>query len=106
MRGINNVVIGGNVSDKILTSNTSDGTPACSFSVASDRPGSTGATITCWTRINAYGGLAELCIRKLAKGLYVVVSGELMNRPGVHGELTEVRAKDIVFTDAKESANG
>jgi len=102
MRGVNKVVISGNVGDRITYGKTGSGTPACSFSVASDRKDGK-EIITAWVRVNVYGeDLVHDCQEKLGKGIYVVVDGELMNRDGKVGELTEVRAREIVFIDGKQ----
>ena len=97
MRGINKAVISGNVSRDINYDSMPDGTPVLSFTMASDRHVS-GATITAWVKINVYIDiLVEQCRQHLGSGGYVIVDGELMNRDGRHGKLTEVRAKEIVF---------
>lgn len=92
MRGHNYVLLSGNIGGKVVVGHTNNNDPACSFSVASDD----GDRAT-WVRINAYGSLANACSNKIQKGVYVSVAGELMNRAGRCGELTEVRARDIIF---------
>lgn len=97
MRGINRTVLSGNVSREINYDKMPDGAPVLSFTMASDRCAN-GATITAWVKINVYiDALIEQCRTHLARGGYVIVDGELMNREGKHGRLTEVRAKEIVF---------
>ena len=97
MRGINRVVISGNVATDTNFHTMHDGVLACSFMLASDRH-TRGDVITAFVRINVYiDQLAKICQQKLLKGGYVIVEGELMNRDGIHGELTEVRAREIVF---------
>lgn len=97
MRGINHVVVSGNIGDRIVFRETGSGTAACSFSVASDRHTADGS-VTAWVKVNVYGaGLVNLCRQRLGKGGYAIIEGELMNRDGQLGELTEVRAKEIVF---------
>ena len=93
MRGHNRVWLSGNVGGKIVKSTTSDGNPACSFMLASNQVGREAT----WVRINCFGELVTKIQDKLKKGAYFSVEGELMNRQGKYGELTEVRAKDIVF---------
>lgn len=101
MRGINKVLISGNVSGATAFNKTGSGTDACSFKIASDRRGSQGGSVTAWIKVNAYGEpLVAICKERLMKGIYVIVEGELMNRDGERGELTEVRAKEIVFIAA------
>lgn len=105
MRGFNQVWLSGNVGGKFVFGQTRDNNPACSFSVAAEDL-SRGTT---WVRVNVYGNLALKCQQKLGRGAYVSLVGELMNRDGKFGELTEVRAKDIhffhLFSDAKEAVD-
>jgi len=97
VRGINKVIISGNVAGNINFAELPEGASALSFSVASDRKAN-GSTITAWVKINVYHeALVRICRSRLAKGNYVLVEGELMNREGQHGELTEVRAREIIF---------
>lgn len=96
MRGVNRVVISGNVTDKIAYSSTGNGVPTCTFVLASDRY-TRDSVVTAWVKINVYGKLVEVCRTRLVKGRYVLVEGELMNRDGRLGELTEVRAKEVIF---------
>jgi single-stranded DNA-binding protein len=65
--------------------------------VVSERP--TGdSSLTAFVPVNIFGeSLVRVCQERLRKGIYVIVEGELMNRPGQHGELMEVRARDVVF---------
>lgn len=93
MMGFNQVFLAGNIGGKIISSATKDGRPACSFTVASQTNRLT------WVRVNAYDGLADHCLSKMKKGLYCIVSGELMNRQGQYDKLTEVRAHSVVFVD-------
>lgn len=98
MRGINKVVFSGNIGGPGTFNDTGNGTPACSFKVASDRRAARGETLTTWAKINAYGeGLVEICKLRVQKGVYVMIEGELMNRDGTTGELTEIRAREIIF---------
>ena len=97
MRGINKTVISGNVSRDINFGSMPDESPVLSFTMASDRHAN-GATVTAWVKVNVYiESLIEQCRQHLGCGGYVIVDGELMNREGRHGKLTEVRAKEIVF---------
>lgn len=107
MRGHNIVLVSGNVGGPIVAGQTRDNNPACSFSLAAEELGRG----TTWVRINVYGALAQKCQQNVSKGLYVSIIGELMNRQGKHGELTEVRARDILFfptlsSDSKEANDG
>lgn len=106
MRGLNETQQAGNVSGPIKFGETTSGDSACSFMLAVDK----GNLPTMWVRVNVYGALVGICEKKLRKGLYVIVTGELMNRQRAnsvegmngfaHGEtLTEIRARDVVFVD-------
>lgn len=101
MKGINRVVISGNVSTQATYGNTAGGVGACSFKMESERRSKQG-TVVAAVKINVYGdALVAICQDRLYKGVYVIVEGELMNREGSKGELTEVRAKEIIFVDLK-----
>lgn len=91
--GHNQVLVSGHVDSRLVRGVTGDGGEACSFSVES---GDGGPKMT-YVRINAYGAVAEQCGRESRPGLYCVIIGELMNRPGKHGRLTEIRAKMVEF---------
>ena len=103
MRGINRVIVSGNVSDSARYHTTGSGAKCATFKLASDRRGGKpGETITAWVKINIYSeALVDICSVRLKKGCYVIVEGELMNREGAQGEITEVRAKEIIFTDGE-----
>lgn len=103
MRGINRVTISGNVCGDANYGQLRDGTRCCSFSIASDRH-TRGDVITAFVRVNVYiDVLTDLIRQKLRKGDYVIVDGELMNRNGTAEELTEVRAREIVFVTHNDS---
>jgi single-stranded DNA-binding protein len=93
MGGHNQVLISGHVETEVFVGTTGDGGEACSFSVTS---GDSGQKIT-HVRVNAYGSVAEQCEREIKVGSYCVIVGELMNRPGKFGKLTEIRAKKVEF---------
>lgn len=97
MRGINRIIISGNVTADGNFHTMQDGSLVCSFGIASDRH-TRGDIITAFTRVNVYiENLAKICQQRLRKGCYVLVEGELMNRSGTHEELTEIRAREILF---------
>jgi single stranded DNA-binding protein len=98
VRGLNHVVLAGNVSGSISFGNLPNGAAVVSFLLASDRATPGGGAVTAWVKVNVYReGLVNICDQRLEKGAYVLVEGELMNRDGVHGQLTEVRAREIIF---------
>lgn len=96
-RGFNKVFLSGNVLDNIEYGSVGKGAEACTFQLASDRKTASGV-VTAYVKVNVYvEGLIRICKMKLAKGAYVVVEGELMNREGKYGDLLEVRAREIIF---------
>jgi single-stranded DNA-binding protein len=105
MRGINRVIISGNVGGQMSFKATGNGSAACSFFLASDRHSSGGAVVSAWVKINAYGdNFVRICRSRLEKGVYVLVEGELMNRDGPQlGELVEVRAREIIFLPREDA---
>lgn len=103
MKGINTVTVSGNVLGNIEYGCVGSGSEACGFQVASDRHTATGV-ITAFVKVNVYvEWLVQLCKAKLGKGAYVLVEGELMNRQGKYGSLTEVRAREIIFLPREDS---
>jgi hypothetical protein len=98
MRGHNQVWLSGYVEGKIVAGTTRDGGNAFSFSVASEDSGQNPTRV----RINAYGPIARKCDEEVAQGAYCTVLGELMNRSGKYGKLTEIRAKKVDFFPSDE----
>lgn len=91
-RGINVVAVSGNVTESITFSQTNSGHGVCSFALVTEQK----EEKTTFVRVNVFQeGLIKLCRDRLRKGLYVVVTGELMNRKS--SSQTEVRAHDVVF---------
>ena len=97
MRGLNHWNGAGNVTNTITFAKTGKGADVCTFTMACDRYMADG-TVTVWVKVNVYmGALVQRCRERLARGTYVVIEGELMNRDGRIGELLEVRAREIIF---------
>jgi single-stranded DNA-binding protein len=106
MRGLNKVIVSGNVTGKIDYATTDNGSEVCTFVLASDRHGS-GGVVTAYIKINVYvDGLVKLCRNRLDKGSYVLVEGELMNRSTPSGKLTEVRAWEVIFLSEERQRDG
>lgn len=107
MRGINKVIVSGNVTGAIEFGKTQAGLEVCGFHVASDRHTSGGGVVTAFIKVNVYvDGLVRICKTRLIKGIYVLVEGELMNREGQHGDLTEVRAREVIFVAKDDARQG
>ena len=107
-RGLNRVIVSGNAAADARFQSTGSGTPCATFKIACDRRGANkGEIVTAWVKINVYGdALVEICKSRLHKGSYVLVEGELMNRDGAVGEVTEIRAKELIFIDNEPSGSG
>lgn len=99
MRGINKVILLGNVGKSPERRTTSDGRPITSFSLATrrvflDRAGQKQEE-TEWHRLISFGKIAEICGEYLEKGRPVYVEGRLQTRQfedkqGVNRYVTEV----------------
>ena len=95
---------------------TSDGTPVTSFSVATNRrwTGQDGTMQekTVWFSVTAWRRLAETCNEYLAKGLRVLVVGELeepstwTDPEGNARASLEVQARYVRFLNTLEEAQG
>lgn len=94
MRGINYIVFAGNVGGNVIYDTTGQGNECCSFQIASeDKNG-----FVTWCRVNAYSGLVNICHKRVSKGSYVIVTGNVMNREksGNNQKLTEIKAVQII----------
>lgn len=106
MRGLNKVVLSGNVTGKIDYATTDNGSEVCTFVVASDRHAA-GSVVTAFVKVNIYSeGVVKLCRNRLEKGCYVLLEGELMNRNAPFGRVTEVRAWELIFLGPQEQTDG
>ena len=99
MRGINKVILLGNVGKAPERRDTVDGRPITSFSLATrrvflDKAGQKQEE-TEWHRLISFGRIAEICSDYLEKGRPVYVEGRLQTRQfsdkqGVNRYITEV----------------
>ncbi|HAL60985.1 MAG TPA: single-stranded DNA-binding protein [Chloroflexi bacterium] len=109
-RGLNKVMIIGNLGSDPEMRYTPTGRPVTSFSVATSRSWVTSEgerrEATEWFRVVAWGNLAEICNRYLGKGSRVYVEGRLQTRSwenqGQRHYRTEVVANEMVLLDARE----
>ena len=102
-RGTNSWDGSGNVASDVYYGKTSAGDLACNFRLAVEQSHKQ----LSYFRVNVYGRNAEICEkRRLSKGDYVVIDGELMNRPGRDDVLTEIRCKEIVIHTRRREVNG
>lgn len=101
---------------------TSQGTPVCTFSVATNRrwtnnDGTQGEE-TVWWRVSAWGRLGETCHQYLSKGRMVFIEGEIVPDPqtggprlwtGKDGQVRasfEVRARTVKFLGGRGENGG
>jgi single-strand DNA-binding protein len=113
-RGLNKVMIIGHLGRDPEMRFTSSGRPAASFSVAVVRGWTSSdgdrQEETEWFHVVTWGGLAELCKKRLHKGSQVYVEGRLQTRcwDGPECERhyrTELVAHELIFLDSHESAD-
>lgn len=109
-RGLNKVMIIGNLGRDPEMRYTPSGKPVTSFSIAVSRsymkPEGERADVTDWFNVVAWGRLAEICSQYLTKGSMVYVEGRLETRSweGENGQKhfrTEVVANDVNILDRK-----
>ena len=111
-RGLNKVMIIGHLGRDPEMRFTSSGRPVASFSVATTRGWTNNdgerQEETEWFNIVTWGGLAELCKKRLRKGSHVYVEGRIQTRnwEGPDGERhfrTELVAQELIFLDSYDS---
>lgn len=104
----NKVIVVGNLGRDPELRYTPQGTPVCSFSVASNerRKGSDGEfqDLTTWFRVTAWGKQAETVSKYLTKGRSVYVEGRLRvedwtDKDGKSRYTLELHATDVQFID-------
>ncbi len=109
-RGLNKVMIIGNLGRDPEMRYTPSGKPVTSFSVAVSRswvkPEGERTETTDWFNIVAWGRLAEICSQYLTKGSMVYVEGRLETRSweaenGQKHYRTEVVASDVNILDKR-----
>jgi single-strand DNA-binding protein len=108
-KGLNKVLLIGQVDDEPELRHTPSGRPVASFTVAIPRmwtsaDGAQHEEVE-WFNVVAWGSLAELCERRLAKGHQVYVEGRLQTRrwqdeSGRAVFRTEVVAQELVVLGA------
>lgn len=102
-RGTNAWHGSGNVASDVAYGETRAGDTACNFRLVIEQPHKP----LSYFRVNAYGRNASDCQnKKLAKGDYVVIDGELMNRQGKEELLTEIRCTEIVIHPRGDKRGG
>ena len=105
-RGVNKVILVGNLGADPEMKYTPSGTPICTFRLATsesfkDRDGNQQER-TEWHRVVAWAKLAEICGQYLAKGRQVYIEGSIRTRSwddadGNKRFMTEIVARDVQF---------
>ena len=110
----NKIIIVGNLGRDPEMRYTPQGTPVCTFSMASNerRKDRTGEQqdITTWFRVTVWGKQAETVSKYLSKGRSVYVEGRLhveewTDKEGKPRHTLEVNASDVQFIDGGSSAD-
>jgi single-strand DNA-binding protein len=114
-RGVNKVILVGNLGADPETKYTASGTALCTFRLATsenftDRDGQTQER-TEWHRIVTWAKLAEICGQYLSKGRQVYVEGSIRTRSweddsGVKRFITEINAREVQFLGGQGGAGG
>src|SRR5690242_17690693 len=114
-RGLNKVMIIGNLGRDPEMKYTASGKPITTFSVAVGRvtrtPDGQNTEETEWFRIVAWEKLAETCNQYLHKGSKVYVEGRLQTRKwtdnnGVEQKMIEIIANEILMLDSRQDSGG
>ncbi len=109
-RGLNKVIIIGNLGRDPEMRYTPSGKPVTSFSVATSRSWVTAdgerRDATEWFNVVAWGNLAEICNQYLRKGSKVYVEGHLQTRcwddeQGQKHYRTELVASEMIMLDSR-----
>jgi single-strand DNA-binding protein len=110
-RGLNKVMVIGNMGRDPELRYTPSGKPVTSFSLASSRswiaPNGERREETEWFNVVAWGSLAEICNQKLFKSQQVYIEGRLQTRTweddnGQRHFRTEVVASDMIILGPKD----
>ncbi len=108
VRGLNKIILIGNLGRDPELRYTPSGKPMVSFSLATSRSwitsGGERKDATEWFNVIAWGNLAEICSRRLKKGSKVYIEGHLQTRAwddpeGYRHYRTEVVASEMIILD-------
>jgi single-strand DNA-binding protein len=114
-RGLNKVMVIGNIGRDPEMRYTPSGKPVTSFSLASSRswtaPDGERREETEWFNVVTWGNLAEICNQKLFKSQQVYVEGRLQTRSweddrGQRHFRTEVVANEMIILGPRDKTNG
>lgn len=112
-RCLNKVVLIGNVGEEPRLTYTNNGSPVCTFKMATNRSwrpqgASEKKEETQWHFVVAFSKLAEICSQILTKGTKVFVSGRLQTRRltsqnGEKFKKVEVVARKVIGLDKRKT---
>lgn len=115
-KGVNKVIIVGNLGADPEVRHTQTGTAICNLSIATsehwkDKQTGEPRELTEWHRCTAYRRLAEICGEYLKKGSKVYVEGRLQTRKwqdqqGVDRYTTEIVIAEMQMLDSRGSNSG
>ena len=114
-RGLNKVLIIGNLGRDPEMRYTPSGSPVTSFSIGTTRswnaPDGERREETEWFNVVAWGGLAEICKQYLTKGQQVYVEGRLQTRrwddqEGKKQQRIEVVANEMIMLGDRPKTSG
>ena len=113
-KGINKVILIGNLGSDPELRTTGGGTAVCSFSLATseswtDKQSGEKQERTEWHRIKVFGKLAEICGEYLKKGRQIYVEGSIRtdkftDKDGVEKYFTDIIASTMQMLGANEGA--
>ena len=115
-RGVNKVILIGNLGADPEMKYTASGTPLCNFRLATsetfkDRDGNQQER-TEWHRVTVWARLAEICGQYLAKGRQVYVEGSIRTRSwddqntGEKRYMTEIVGREVQFLGGQGGQGG
>ena len=114
-RGVNKVILIGNLGEDPDLRYTDGGTAVCNMSLATNESytDSDGNDVqrTEWHDVVAWGRLGEICDEYLEKGSQVYFEGKLQTREWTDGDgntrySTEMKARDMMFLDSNRQGGG
>ena len=114
-RGVNKVILVGNLGQDPELRYTGSGTAVCNFSLATtesykDRDGNQ-VENTEWHRVVAWARLAEICGEYLKKGRQVYIEGQIQTRQWEDKEgqtryTTEIKAREMQMLGGRDDTGG
>lgn len=100
MRGMNRVILLGQVGPPLVPRKTQSGVTILDLRLATRRAGRAGDEVTDWHRVRLWGALAEQCIEAVSPGAPMAVEGQLrveswIDREGVAHQRTYIHGERL-----------